>query len=345
MGNTISADKLVGAFKGTTGQPVYVLFEQTYESNVYPHQIRWNALMIGGIQAVMHRIFASASSCEGGSLLGAGGRSITPEGYVASWLKQLANPVAMDDTVFELALGSSWTSPIPEGDFERIQTQLEALGAKRILDGLKSETRSVTATLHADHAALAAIYDGANIGAWRIIPEHSVPLHGIRNPALGYNPVKAKAFKVESPRFMQVSAETSKYLIQGKDGKWRCVDGGYGYCYVSSFICQLSDAELREPGSYRTRIKAYRDAVTSASVVPKDTKILVEGLAGIKEWATRDIERIVADTPHQYLLGDVQMSIPSDSTLLYWATGLPSGHTTWLVNEAAPTEQLCLLAG
>lgn len=343
MGNTVSIGKLVGAFKGTDGQPVYALFEQTYESNVYPHTPKWNAQMFGDIQATMHRIFLSASSCEGGSLVGSGGRTITSEGYIAGWLKELANPVALDDASYELAVGGSWTSPIPAGDFDRIKAKLEAIGANRVLAGLESEDGTVMASLYADHAALSAIYDGVHIGAWRIIPEYAVPVNGVRNPELGYNPAKTKAFKVEAPRFLQISEETQKRLIQGEDGKWRCINGGYAYSYVSSFICDLSDAELREPGSHRKRIKAYRDAVTSASVVPADTKIVVE-TTDLVEWAQNDIARIIADTPHKFTLGRLEMSIPTDSTLLYWASGLPAEKTSWVVNETTPTEQLCLLA-
>jgi hypothetical protein len=345
MGNTVSTGKLVGAFKGTHGKPVYVLYEQSYESNVYPHQPSWNAQMIGSIESVMRRIFVSSASCEGGSLLGAGGRPITPEGYIASWLQQLSNPVEMDDCIFELKVGTSWTSPIPDGEFVRIKPLLEAIGATRILAGFESESRTAMASLHADHEALCQIYDGTHIGAWRIIPSYSVPLHGKRNSELGYNPTKAKAYSVEVPRFMQVRDDTYKHLILGGDGMWRCVDGGHGYNYLSSFICNLSEAELREPGSYRTRIKAYRDAISTASVVPADAKIIVSDLATIKEWAHRDIQKIIADTPHTRRSDGVHMSIPVDHTLLYWATGLPSSHTTWVFDLAAPTEQLSLLAG
>lgn len=344
MGNTVSTGKLVGAFKGTHGKPVYVLFERTYESNVYPHTPSWSAQMIGSIESAMGRVFMSASACEGGSLLGASGRPITAEGYIASWMKELANPVEMDDSVYQLALGASWNSPIPKGDFERIKPRLEAIGATRILAGLESASASAVASLYTDHEALSVIYDGLHSGAWRIIPSHGVPVHGRRNEDLGYKPAKAKAYRVDVPRFMKVSDTTSKHLILGEDGKWRCLDGGYSYSYLSSFICGLIKAELYEPGSYKTRIKAYREAIASASVVPEGTQIIISDLANIKEWAQRDIDRIIADTPHSTIKDGVQISVPTDHTLLYWATGLPSGHTEWVFSAKAPVEQLCLLA-
>ena len=45
MGNTISTGKLIGAFNGTNGEAVYVMFEQTCESNVYPRRPKWNCLL------------------------------------------------------------------------------------------------------------------------------------------------------------------------------------------------------------------------------------------------------------------------------------------------------------
>lgn len=344
MGNTVSTGKLVGAFKGTHGKPVYVLFERTHESNVYPHSPNWNAQLIGGIESVMARVFMSASACEGGSLLGGNGRTITAEGYITSWLKELANPIEMEDSIYELALGTSWTSAIPKGDFERVKAGLEAIGETRILNDLESANECALASLHTDHEALSVIYDGAHCGAWRIIPSHAVPVHGLRNEALGYKPVKAKAYRVDVPRFMKVSDCMSKHLILGEDGKWRCLNGGYAYSYLSSFICGLIKAELREPGSYRNRIKAYRDAITSALSVPADTQIIISDLPNIKEWAQRDIDRIVADSPHSKVKDGVQLSLPTDRDLLYLAASLPTEHTEWVFSTKAPSEQLCLLA-
>ena len=82
MGSTVSTNKLAAAFKTTSGKTMYVLFEETYESNCYPRTPRWGCLMMGEIANTMRGIFRSAGSCEGGMLKGAGGRDISPEGYI-----------------------------------------------------------------------------------------------------------------------------------------------------------------------------------------------------------------------------------------------------------------------
>lgn len=343
MSYTASTGKLVGAFKGSNGEPVYVMFEQTYESNLYPRTPNWNAQVIGGLEAVIKRIFLSASSCEGGGLVGASGRPITAEGYIAGWMKELANPVQMDDAVFELAASSSWNSPIPESDVGRIIGLLKAKGADRIAAGL--ESGSVMASLHADHEALSVIYDGLHIGAWRIIKSYEVPLHGIRNPELGYKPAKAKVHSLDTPRFIKVREDISKHLMQIEDGSWRCVSGGYGYIYVGNFVNGIWRDELTQPGSYRNRIKAYREAIKNACVLPANAQIIVENVSELKDWVQRDIDGLITEAGHTITGGVVQINIPTDRSLLYRATDLPSEHTKWVFAESAPTEQLCLLAG
>ena len=37
MGSTVSTGKLIGAFEGSAGKPVYVMFEQSYDTVSYTH--------------------------------------------------------------------------------------------------------------------------------------------------------------------------------------------------------------------------------------------------------------------------------------------------------------------
>ncbi len=92
MGATVTVGKKVAAFKANNGKVGYVLFEETYEKNCYPHTPHWSCVGLGYLDDVMTRIFARASSCEGGSLQGRGGY-ITPEGYISGWLNELAEPL------------------------------------------------------------------------------------------------------------------------------------------------------------------------------------------------------------------------------------------------------------
>lgn len=342
MGATVSTGKLVGAFQGSNGTTTYVLFEETFEKNCYPHSPKWSARAIGDLNAALRVIFLSGSSCEGGMLKGAGGRDITPEGYIAGWMKEMESPVEMTDRAFELTVGDSWQSPIAISDFERVKAKLVAIGANKIAATLEMG-ETAQASLYADSEALSAIYDGIEIGAWRIIQSYDTPLHGTRNPNLGYKPAKAKAYALNVPRFMKIRADFDHHLIQGADGIWRCE--GAGYSYVSSYVANLWQDELRNPGSYRNRIKTYRDAIKHASVAPaQSTKIVVDTMADLDQWQRDSVERIIRDTPHARVGYEVHMSIPSDYNQLYWVSGLPEKCTKWVITDNAPTEQLSLLA-
>ena len=94
MSSTITRSKDVGAFYDRDHRVVYACFEETYESNVYPHSPSWSCIAIGHIEDVLERIFHRASSCEGGMLRSRTG-NLTPEGYIGSWLDKLAAPFAI----------------------------------------------------------------------------------------------------------------------------------------------------------------------------------------------------------------------------------------------------------
>lgn len=345
MGSTVSTGKLIGAFKGPTGDPVYVMFEQTYDTNTCPRTPRWSARMIGDVAATLKNIFLSAASCEGGMLQGAGGRYITPEGYIAGWLTELSNPVDMPDLSFELAVGKYWQAAIPEDSFEKAKERLMLTSAGRIINALS--TGSVSASLHADCEALAAIFDGINIWASQIIKAHHVPEHGQRNPALGYKPTKGKVRQLDTPRFAKIHDDMGSYLILDKDGDWRCEGGGHSY--IGDLVRNLWQDELREPGSYRTRIKAYRAAMDSASIVQRQSTMIVVSMnSNLNEWQHETVDRVLRETPHTIVGDEVHIPVPTDYNQLYWVAGLPEQCTKWVLERApisAPTEQLCLLAG
>ncbi|KAF0255674.1 hypothetical protein [Pseudomonas putida] len=345
MGSTVSTGKLIGAFEGSAGKPVYVMFEQSYDKNSYPRTPKWRARMIGDAAAVLKNIFLCAASCEGGMLQGAGGRYVTPEAHIASWLKELSNPVEMADQSFELAVGKYWEAAIPQDSYEKAKARLATIKADHIIEAL--EAGSVTVSLHGDSDALSAIYNGESIWASQIIKEDRAPVDGLRNPSLGYSPAKSKVQQIDTPRFTMIHPDLGSYLIQGQDGAWRCENGGHSYIY--DLVRDLWQDEVREPGSYRARIKAYRAAIDSASMVPhQTTTIVVDMKAPLTEWQLESVNRALREVPHSIVGHEARIPVPTDYNQLYWVVGLPDHCTKWVLGTtpiAAPTEQLCLLAG
>ncbi|PWD01973.1 hypothetical protein [Pseudomonas amygdali] len=343
MGATVTTGKLVAAFNNADGKTFYVLYEETYEKNVTPRTPRWGARAIGDLAAVMRIIFWSASSCEGGMLLGTGGRNITPEGYIAGWLKELENPVELDDFQFELSVSKGWSAVIGEDEFVKVKPQLEEVVGGAALAKALEDGQTVGASLYADSEALGVIFNGMHLGAWRILKNRCTPVHGMRNPALGYAPAKAKAFAVESPRFQKVNPTSDCILVTGDDGCWRC--DGWAYSYVANYVTNLWESELQAPGSYRTRIKAYREAINSAPFIPSQgVKVVIDTTVTVESWEQSKIQQAVKELGASTKGSEIHIDVPNDYNQLYTVTRLPPACTKWVISDNAPTEQLSLLA-
>ncbi|MDF9778877.1 hypothetical protein OKW11_005923 [Pseudomonas baetica] len=319
------------------------MFEQTYEQNCHPHTPKWSAQAIGPIGTMMKRIFASASSCEGGMLQGAGGRTITPEGYIAGWLKELENPVSMRDLDLGMKVSESWSASLTEADLVEMKPTMLALGYESQVKDLEAGL-SISITLHADSHLLSAIYNGETKGAWRVIQSYDTPVHGTRDESLGYKPEKAKVYDVATQRCLRVSKENENILIQRPDGSWRCE--GWAHSIIGQFVANLWAAELREPGSYRNRIKVLREAVLSAPMVPaNNTKVIIDTSVPVEDYKQRSMANLLNKVSHIRHGSELHFSVPEDYDTLYSVTNLPVASTKWVVVESAPMEQLSLLAG
>lgn len=351
MGSTVTTGKLIGAFRGQDGQPCYVMFEQTYEKNCYPHTPHWSARAIGNSAQIMRAIFRSASSCEGQSLQGAGGRSITPEGYVAGWLREMANPVAMVNLDIQLKVGKEWYSPLTVSAFNDTKAAMQALGYGNAVAALEAG-ESVELSLYADSNLLSALYDGMTLGAHRVISSYNIPVGNMHDESLGYKPQKAKAYDVTTPRCMQVR-DNDNILMMGSDGQWRCE--GWAYSIVAQFVASLWEAEVKEPGSYRKRIQALRACVENAEPMPvTGVRVIVDTSVKVEEYEQRTIERLLAKVEHSTIGQHIHFAMPQGQDEIYSLTKFPAGNTTWVIDaksaakpapQQAPMEQLSFLAG
>jgi hypothetical protein len=351
MSSTVTTGKLIGAFRGQDGQPCYVMFEQTYEKNCYPHTPRWSARAIGSSSQMMRAIFCSAASCEGQSLQGAGGRTITPESYVAGWLKEMANPVTMVNQEIVLKAGNEWNSPLTLSAFNDSKAAMQALGYGTQVAALEAG-EPVALSLYADSNLLSALYDGLTLGAYRVIQSYNIPLGNMRDESLGYSPQKAKAYEVTSPRCMQVR-DNDNVLMLGNEGKWRCE--GWAYSIVAQFVASLWEAEIKDPGSYRKRIQALRASVLNAEAMPTTgVRVIVDTTVKVEDYKQRTIERLLAKVEHSAVGQEIHFAMPQGQDEIYSLTQFPAANTTWVIEDnpapkptpqQAPMEQLSFLAG
>lgn len=340
MGATVTTGKLAAAFATAAGKIIYVLFEQTYEKNCHPHRPEWSCTFIGSIEMAMKWIFLSASSCESGMLQNRSGQ-ITPEGYIAGWLKELASPVEFQDRTIELKIGDGFYSTVPAESSVGICDHLTALGRQDIAVALKAG-HAVPLSLHADAELIAQLYGSCYMRPWRIIRSQA-PVHGLRNTSLGYAPTQAPSAKFNPPAFLK--ADQYNRLIQRENGTWYC--GGWEYSIVGHFVCRLWEEELRAPGCYRARIKVYRDAVACAPEIPEGMKVLVDLSVPLESVYQREW---LAKLPNEVALTRTEKGyeIPVAKTreILEKLVRIPEKCSSWVLPKplAAPrTEQLCLL--
>ncbi|MFL1449159.1 hypothetical protein ACI77O_12260 [Pseudomonas tritici] len=348
MGATVTTGKSVSAFLDTNGKPYYLLWEQTYEKNCYPHTPRWSCNMMGYLETVVRKIFLSGSACEGGMLQGSNGRGIAPESYIASWLKELANPVEFPDQSVTLKVGDLLMSAIQTDTFDQAKGIMATTGHEALAVALEGGEQ-VTLSMHTDIELLNALYLAGVLRPWRIVSNNDLRLNGLRNPELGYAPKKVKAASVSPPRFLRISAQCEDVLIQNGDGSWR--NAGWGYNCVSEFIIGLWESEMREPGNYRAQLKEFREALKAAPALDRATaKVCTDTTVDLRRYERGNVEQAQKELPCEISNGVIQWSLPESPEQLYLLTRLPTESTKWVLTESprtaptAPMEQLSLLA-
>lgn len=326
MGATVTTRKRAAAFKAPAGPIIYVLFEETYEKNCPPHTPHWNCILFGDVSTAMERIFRYASACEGGMLQGRGG-NITPEGYIRGWLKELAAPVPFPMQTVALKIGKSMYDAIPEGTWPEVSERLGMIGRTEMRDRLAAGETIEISTFDTD--VMVPLYGSKGVSSpWRVLRD--VPTSMTRRTDLGYAPVPAEKFLVEVPEVLAIGND--ERLLKRPDGSW--YSAGWAYSIVGSFVSSLWQVEMREPGSYSKRIKAYRDAVNNASqVCLEDAKVAVDCTVALDD---EHKSRWIADmrsNPGAIATANGFEIVPTKD-LLWSLTGLPTECTSWVI----PTE-------
>lgn len=325
MSSTITTGKRAAAFRTAAGATIYALFEATYESNCFPQVPHWSCILFGDLKVAVERIFWHASACEGGMLRNRNG-SITPEGYIRGWLKELAAPVEFPDRLIELKIGSDRLyDVIPSGNVELLKEHLPAIGRKDLLDKLING-ESVTVSVHNDADVLLALYGPRRMAPWRVL---SIPYQEVRRPDLGYLPAPTKKFDVQVPVLFKIGG--NEHLFQRPNGTWYCA--GWAYSIIGRFITDLWESELSEPGSYYKRIRAYRDAVENAPDLQfTDVKVVVDSTVVFTGEHAKYQRASIAEFAERFPVTKTEtgFEVYPTSDNLYLLTNLPNECSSWI---------------
>lgn len=270
MGATVVTGKTVAAFRHpTTGEVIYLAFEQTYEKNVHPHTPSWGPRAIGTFEQVMKVIYSSAAACEGGSLQIRSGQT-KPETYLKSWRLCFAEPFQIEDQEIELKLGGeSLFAPIPSGHVDTALATLARIGRQDIVDALNAG-QTVKVSLHRDTDVVLGLYGvGTGLSLWKVIRD----LRG-----LGFAdetltaPIAKRAVAMPTATAFAVDNENVVVSVNGGPLKHM----GWRYSAVGQYIREIVlPIELQCSFSAYKLIREFRDLCNEAPELPDATIITV----------------------------------------------------------------------
>ena len=270
MSSTIITDKCVAAFQSDT-EIIYLLFIETYDSNVFPQTPRWNCCAIGSYDEVLLYIHLMMSSCEGGTTKYRRG-DIKPENLLKTWLKLFQAPVSMPDVSVALDLTVLLKTDHGRTEVEKVCACLTARGLPELAE--QAMQQPLQLSLHKDAAAITAIF-GVNgtLSPWRAVcREDAYTL-----PDKELAPAREKLF-VGWPSLEVMKVEDRHYndfvLVKAEDGCWRSVQAVYSAVqhFISHYGYQM---ELRSTGSSVQYITRFRDQITSAKAVQDHIKLKI----------------------------------------------------------------------
>lgn len=286
MSSTITVSRRASAFRSPSGTIFYALWENTCESNVYPHTPHESCAAFGTITQVMAWIYGAMESCAGGMLRGRSS-ALTPLGYLRSWQSALDNPIQLSDRDIVLKASDSWRASVPTGgtseyDPDRLALvagKLRAMGYHAQAEQLEAGAE-VRLRLHHDGDVLVSIYGYAadGIAPWRVLEPYGLN-SAVVQPALA--PPKPTAKGVVVPPITAYRIEKS---AEQNTGFWVCaLVEGYGSVtddsfFMASFISQVaSKCEAACPGAGKLAIRAMQQVLhTPIPLAPDTLRVFID---------------------------------------------------------------------
>lgn len=264
MGSTVTCDRMVSTFISDLGSRFYVLWEETYEKNCYPHTPHWCCVGIGTAAEMIERVFYMGSICEGGMLQRRGG-NLTPEGYIGSWLSAMAQPFAQREAEISLTVSEAkYTMEVPAARKDDLVTVLRANGSSSLANALEdaNKTRGLLST-HAE--GLIAAYRDGILSAWQILPDYRRPRTGEERVATecGIKLDSRRKGDLPAPQVVRVDGAWNVLERDAQD-VWRSTGPVHGR--VAGYVTSLGRGGAA-PANYKAMIGAYRTAMDTSPIL------------------------------------------------------------------------------
>lgn len=300
MGATVTCNKKVGILTHDDGQHSFVLFEETYEKNCYPHTPHWSAIYIGGIAGAIRRIYSDAASCADGILQSRSG-AIEPQHYIKDWMRELLHPVEVESGQTQFRRLSTTEYGDEPTCYEKALAALAPLREKveipeDFVAGVTANKGFYYRLASLAPEVLEALfgYGPGNIGAW--VSGIKVPVCGKPcNPpeealsALSARPVKS----VHLADFVRLQGEQDTFFMVRWAGDDRYCLAGEKYRTFCQAIRKAGEMEAVQPGTGLAAIQSARAAMESAPVLAPDTPILITLAPSLSRWCAEDRKRVI----------------------------------------------------
>jgi hypothetical protein len=262
MGATVTTGKAALAFQAKN-EVIYVLFEEAYEKNCYPHEPHWCCFAIGNYQQVMTKVFGRASAAEGGSLTNRAG-SLTPEMYLRGWNLAFHKPMLFNnrDISFRILERDIWHDGIESNKAGCVYNVLKETNRLDVWEKLISEDDKVTLSLYDDIDLIISLFGVNGVESpWRIINAYSY--HGME--CLGFIPAKCHGgkFPQTMTRLAKFIGGHSTYFAEMQsDGTF--ANHEWEYRVIANYVQnQAYQCEMIERGLGIKNIKTFREVLDS----------------------------------------------------------------------------------
>jgi hypothetical protein len=302
MGATIFTKQAVEVIETPTGTG-FLLYEETYEKNCYPHEPHWGCIGVGRREAVLRTVFCGAAVCEGGMLRPRSG-TITPEAYVNRWRRALSEARKITSYAVDVnnKMGPmSWNDDDPKvhpiGDAAECPLTAEQ---RRAWDA--GETLSLD--LASDFDRIAWLIHTGRLSTWRTITggpnlwnQSADMMEAV------FAPHKAKPDPYPVPALYRMFDGDNELFELMPDGS--LIHRGWAYSVIGGLIRRYTEVELADPGWYGQRFRALREAAQSAPVLPQDVALVPFVPEGCSKWVEEKTRELIARHPNGFLPAQV----------------------------------------
>jgi hypothetical protein len=299
MGATIFTNQAVNVLQTASG-PGFLLFEETYEQNCYPHTPRWGCVGIGRRDNVLRSIFNGAASTESGLFRPRSGAT-TAEAYIPRWDRALKNALSIQSR--QIRVGKH-TMPMPRvGETlfppmrDEVDGPFDPSQAKDWDDG-----KPITLDLESDFDTIVWLWRTKRLSLWKVFKSPDLNGNALDMSGEIFYPAASKKQHRQLPEFVRLFDSDSQLYL--KDGTL-LVAFGNDYEVMGNYVSGYAETEIWRPGHWKSNLRAYRKHIDSSPVL--DQSLVLSALVPMncQPWQLEWITRVQQLYPNGVHLGSV----------------------------------------